>query len=54
MANIMGAIFALILGICFSRNFKDLSFYYLIIAEIVLSNYNVSMYDLSIGGINKI
>ena len=54
MANIMGDMFALILGICFSRNFKDLSFYYLIIAEIVLSNYNAGMYDLSIGGISKI
>lgn len=40
--------------ICFIRNFKDFAFYYLIIGEIVSSNYNTSMYNLSISGSSKI
>lgn len=51
IANIFGDMISLILGIYFSKKYTDISLYYLIISEIVLSRYNASMYDLSISGI---
>lgn len=45
LANITGDIIALILGIKFYSHFKTLSFYYVVLAEILLRNYNASIYD---------
>ena len=46
LANITGDIIALILGIKFYSHFKTLSFFYVVFAEILLRNYNASIYDL--------
>ena len=49
MANITGDIISLVLGIYFYKTFPKISPYYLIITEILLSNYKASMYDLASG-----
>ena len=45
LANITGDIIAVILGIKFYSHFKTLSFFYVVLAEILLRNYNASIYD---------
>lgn len=49
MANITGDIISLVLGIYFYKTFPEISPYYLVITEILLSNYKASMYDLASG-----
>lgn len=49
MANITGDIISLVLGIYFYKTFPEISPYYLVITEILLSNYKASMYYLLSG-----
>ena len=47
LANITGDLISIILGIYFNSTFKKFSFYYVVLAEILLSNYKIGILHLT-------